>query len=101
MTKQVVWTFREFLFLQFDTKFASNEQRLAKIGTILWFADIILDFASLTYHTARRKCRVWHAVLYGATNLLALATRIFPMRLVIECHEQMAIKILSFQSPVQ
>ena len=41
------------------------------------------------------------AVLYGATNLLALATRVFPMRLVIECHEQMAIKILSSQSPVQ
>ena len=35
MTKQV-WTFREFFFLQFDTKFASKQQRLAKIGTILW-----------------------------------------------------------------
>ena len=38
MTKQVVWTFRKFIFLQFDTKFAaSKQQRLAKIGTILWF----------------------------------------------------------------
>ena len=36
MTKQVVWTFRKFFFLQFDTKFASKQQRLAKIGTILW-----------------------------------------------------------------
>ena len=36
MTKQVVWTFRKFFFLQFDTNFASKHQRLAKIGTILW-----------------------------------------------------------------
>ena len=36
MTKQVVWACREFFFLQFDTKFASTQQRLAKIGTILW-----------------------------------------------------------------
>ena len=36
MTKQVVWTLRKFFFLQFDTKFASKQQSLAKIGTILW-----------------------------------------------------------------
>ena len=36
MTKQVQWTFRKFLFLQFDTKFASKQQRLAKIDSILW-----------------------------------------------------------------
>ena len=36
MTKHVVWTFRKFFFLQLDTKFASKQQRLAKIGTILW-----------------------------------------------------------------
>ena len=36
MTKQVVWTLRKFFFLKFDTKFASKQQRLAKIGTILW-----------------------------------------------------------------
>ena len=36
MTKQVVWTFRKFFLLQFDTKFASKQQRLAKIDTILW-----------------------------------------------------------------
>ena len=36
MTKQVVGTFRKFFFLQFDTKFASKQQRLAKIDTILW-----------------------------------------------------------------
>ena len=36
MTKQVVWTIRKFFFLQFDTKFASKQQRLAKIGTNLW-----------------------------------------------------------------
>ena len=36
MTKQVVWTFRKFFFLQFDTKFASKQQRLGKIDTILW-----------------------------------------------------------------
>ena len=34
MTKQIVWTFRKFFFLQFNTKFASKQQRLAKIGTI-------------------------------------------------------------------
>ena len=31
MTKHVVWTFRKFFFLQFDTKFAPKQQRLAKI----------------------------------------------------------------------
>ena len=36
MTKQVIWTFKEFFFQQFDTKFVSKQQRLAKIGTILW-----------------------------------------------------------------
>ena len=36
MTKQVVWTYRKFFFLQFDTKFAPKQQRLAKTGTILW-----------------------------------------------------------------
>ena len=36
MTKQIVWTFRKFFFLQFDTKLASKQQRLAKISTILW-----------------------------------------------------------------
>ena len=36
MTKQVVWAFWEFFFLQFDTKFTSKKQGWAKIGTILW-----------------------------------------------------------------
>ena len=36
MTKQVVWAFREFFSLQFDTKFTSKQQRIAKISTILW-----------------------------------------------------------------
>ena len=36
ITKQVVGAFREFFFLHFDSKFASKQQRLAKIGTILW-----------------------------------------------------------------
>ena len=53
MTKQVVWAFREFFFLQFDTKFASK-QRLPKIGNILWLFDVVLDFASLTHHAAGR-----------------------------------------------
>ena len=35
MTKQVVWIFRKFFFLQFDTTFAFKQQTLAKIGTIL------------------------------------------------------------------
>ena len=35
MTKQVEWAFREFFFLQFHSKFASKQQRLAKIGIIL------------------------------------------------------------------
>ena len=36
MIEQIVWTFRNSFFLQFDTKFASKQQRIAKIGTILW-----------------------------------------------------------------
>ena len=36
LTKQVVWTYRKFFFLRFDTRFACKQQRLAKIGTILW-----------------------------------------------------------------
>ena len=48
ITKQVVWTFRKLFFLQFDTKFASKQQRLAKIDTILWFAVVDPYFASLT-----------------------------------------------------
>ena len=35
MTEQVVGTYRKFFSLQFDIKFASKKQRLAKIGTIL------------------------------------------------------------------
>ena len=35
MTKQVVWALKEFFLLQFDTRFAFKQQRLAKISTIL------------------------------------------------------------------
>ena len=52
MTKQVVWTFRKFFFQQFDTKFASKQQRLAKIGTSLW---LFLSTQILqVWHTTRR-----------------------------------------------
>ena len=60
MTKQVVWAFRIF-FLQFDTKFAYKQQRLARIGTILWLLMSFKISPSLTYHAAGQKCRVWHA----------------------------------------
>ena len=36
MTDQVASALREFFFLQFATKFAPKQQRLARIGTILW-----------------------------------------------------------------
>ena len=52
MTKQVVWTFRKFFFLQFDTKFASKQQRLVKIGTILWL--LLSTQISQVWHTTRR-----------------------------------------------
>ena len=52
MTKQVVWTFRKFFFLQFDTKFTSKQQRLAKIGTILWL--LLSAQISQVWHTTRR-----------------------------------------------
>ena len=52
MTKQVVCAFRELLFLQFDTKFASKQQRLAKIGTILWL--LLSTQLSQVWHTMGR-----------------------------------------------
>ena len=52
MTKQVVWTFRKLFFLQFNTKFASKKQRLAKIGTILWL--LLSSQISQVWHTTRR-----------------------------------------------
>ena len=45
LTNQVVWAFRKFFFLQFDTKFVSKPQRLAKIGTILWYAFKVDPYA--------------------------------------------------------
>ena len=53
MTKQVVRTFRKFFSLQFDTKFASKQQRLAKIGTILWL--LLSTQISQVWHTTRRE----------------------------------------------
>ena len=50
MTKQVIWTFRKIIFLQFDTKFASKQQRLAKIDTILWLLSTQI---SQVWHTTR------------------------------------------------
>ena len=52
MTKQVEWTFRKKFFLQFDIKFASKQQRLAKIGTILWL--LLSTQISQVWHTTRR-----------------------------------------------
>ena len=52
MTKQVVWTFRKFFFLQIDTMFASKQWRLAKIGTILWL--LLSTQISQVWHTTRR-----------------------------------------------
>ena len=57
MTKQVVWTFRKFFFLQFDTKFASKQKRLAKIDAILWLLLLtqILQVWLATGKIRRRK----------------------------------------------
>ena len=49
MTKQVAWAFTEFLFLQFDTKLASKQQRLAKIDTILWLL-MSTQISQMTYY---------------------------------------------------
>ena len=51
MTKQVVWTFRKFFFLQFGTKFAFRQQRLAEIGTILCL--LLSTQISQVWHTTR------------------------------------------------
>ena len=51
MTKQVVWTFRIFFFLQFNTKFAPKQQRLAKIDTILWL--VLSTKISQVWNTTR------------------------------------------------
>ena len=41
----------KLFFLQFDTKFASKQQRLAKIGTILWL--LLSTQISQVWHTTR------------------------------------------------
>ena len=63
MTMQVVWTFRKFFFLQFDTKFASKQQRLAKTGTILWLllSILILQVWFATGKIRRRKGQYYQA----------------------------------------
>ena len=63
MTKQVVWTYRKFFFLQFDTKFASKQQRLAKIGTILWLllSTQISQVWLATYKIRGRKGQYYQA----------------------------------------
>ena len=60
MTNQAVWTFRKFFLLQFNTKFLSKQQRLAKIGTILWL--LLSTQISQVWHTTRGKEKgMWHA----------------------------------------
>ena len=67
MTKQVVcpgvvWTFRKFFFLRFDTKFASKQQRLAKIDTILWLLlSTQISQVWLTTGKIRRKKKYYQA----------------------------------------
>ena len=71
MAKQVVWTFRKFFFLQFDTKFASRQQRLAKIGTILW---LLLSTQILQcWHTTRRDENA-ECNMHGLERLLWVST---------------------------
>ena len=55
MTKQIVWPFRKFFFVQFDTKFASKQQRLAKIDTILWL--LLSTQISQVWHTTQQDTR--------------------------------------------
>ena len=43
---------KEFFFLKFDTKFVSKQQRLAKIGTILWL--LLSTQISQVWHTTQR-----------------------------------------------
>ena len=52
MTKRVVWTFRQIFPLLFDTKFASKQQRLPKIDTILRL--LLSTQISQVWHTTRR-----------------------------------------------
>ena len=56
MTKQVVWIFRKFFFLQFDTNFASKQQRLAKIDTILWLL-LLTQISQVSLTTGRIRGR--------------------------------------------
>ena len=49
-----------YFFLQFDTKFASKQQRLAKIGTILWLlvSTQISQVESLRARYAEEKANI-------------------------------------------
>ena len=62
MTEQVVWTFRKFFFLQFDTKFASKQQRLAKIDTILWL--LLSTQISEVWHNQNPWCYAYQKLIY-------------------------------------
>ena len=64
MTKQIIWPFRKFFFLQFDTKFASEQQRLAKINTILWL--LLSTQISQVSHTTRQDTREKRPIYYQA-----------------------------------
>ena len=61
MTKQIVRTFRKLFFLQFDIKFASKQQRLAKIGTILWL--LLSTQISQVWHITRQDTREKRPIL--------------------------------------
>ena len=101
MSKQVVWAFREFFFLQFDTKSASKQQRLAKIGIILWLlmSTHILQFDSLRARYAWEKANITkhtYPVVDPNRSLLALPQKAVSFKFKLACiGEESEWKIIS------
>ena len=106
MTKQVVWAFREFFFLQFDTKFASKQQRLAKIGTILWLllATQISQIWLTTDNIRWKKSKYYQAHIPRSWPLPYLPLLVLPQKagsfkFKLECiGEESEWKIISSQA---
>ena len=101
MTKQVVWAFRKLFFLQFDTKFASKQQRLAKIGTTLWLL-ILTQISQIWLTTAKihgRKGLYYQAQIprsWPYWSLLALPQKVGLFKFKLACiGEESEWKIIS------
>ena len=101
MTKQVVWAFRELFFLQFDTKFAFKQQRLAKIGTIFWLlmSTQISQINSLLARYTGEKTKITkhtYPVVNPYRSLLALPQKAGLFKFKLACiREESEWKIIS------